>query len=103
MNPLAQVALGSVLRWALAIGAGYLVQAKIWTDSEAATYVTAAALAILSLGWSMWQKYTSRRKLVVALTLPPTTEQVVELTIASGVALPAVTTPKDRVPKAPVW
>lgn len=98
MNPMAAAALGSVARFGLALAAGYLVRAGIWTDANATLYVEAATLGLISLGWSQWQKYHGRRKLVVALTLPPTTEKHVELTIASGVPLPSVLTPVDVVP-----
>lgn len=67
MNPLLIAALGSILRWALAFLAGYLVNAGIWTSDESSQYVGAAALAILTLAWSLWQKYKSRIKFLAAL------------------------------------
>lgn len=99
MNPMAAAALGSIVRWALALAAGYLIRAGVWTEANGALYVEAATLAALSLGWSQYQKFQNRRKLVVALTLPPTSEQAVERTIASGVALPSVTSPVHAVPR----
>ena len=53
MNPLLQAALGAILRWGLAFLAGYLVKIGIWTGTEADTYVTAGALAVLALAWSL--------------------------------------------------
>jgi hypothetical protein len=36
MNPVVQAALTSILRWLLALGAGYLVKAGIWANSDGA-------------------------------------------------------------------
>lgn len=102
MNPILQEAVGSILRWGLTIIAGWAVSHGIWTASAAATYVTAGVLALLTLGWSLWQKYVARRKLVTALTMAPgTTEVQVEQKIASGTPVPTVTTPPDTVPGVP--
>ncbi len=99
MNPVLQAALGSILRFAFAALAGYLVKAGIWTGSEAETYVAAGTLAGLGLGWSLWNKYHDRLKLLVALSMPRgTTENEVKAHIAAGGATPSVTTPKDEVP-----
>ncbi len=57
MNPLLSAAIGSMIRWALALGAGYLVKAGIWTGSDAQTYVAASSMALLSLLWSLYQKW----------------------------------------------
>lgn len=67
-------ALGSILRWLLAFGAGYLVRHGVWSQGAADGYVTAAAtaiaMALVSIGWSLWQKYSARIKLLTALSLP---------------------------------
>ncbi len=70
MNPILQAAIGSIIRWCLALLAGYLVKAGIWTGSDAQTYVAAGSLAILALGWSIWQKFRSQVKGLVASKLP---------------------------------
>lgn len=98
MNPLLQEALASIVRWALALGAGYLVKAGIWTGSDAQTYVAAAALALIALGWGIWQKYQSRLTLVTALSSGPSSEEAVKTRIASGLPVPAVSTPSDTIP-----
>lgn len=98
MNPLLAAALGSIIRSVLLMGAGYLVSKGVWTNAEAGTYVTAAASALLAIGWGQWQKYKSRQKLVTAMAAGhPISEQAVEHLIDSGVA-PPVNLPKDRVP-----
>lgn len=99
MNPMAQAALAAIFRWALTIGAGYLVARGIWTQEEAATYVIGGALALTALLWSVYQKYVERSKLVTALSMPPTTESHVEQAVKAGVA-PPVTTPKDVTPSS---
>lgn len=102
MNPLVQEALGSILRFGLAIGAEWLVEHGVWTQGNASIYVTAASLGILSLGWSFWSKYKSRIHLLTALTMPPgTTEAALRAQIKAGLPTPAVTTPKDSVPGVP--
>lgn len=102
MNPMVQAALGSVIRHVLTLAAGYLVSQGIWSEQDAAGYVAAASMVALSLAWSIWQKYGDRLKLLVGLTSPSgTTEAMVELKIAAGVAVP-VATPKDALPMASI-
>lgn len=102
MNPIASAALGSILRWLLALGSGWLVTKGIWTEAEATTYITAAALGILSLGWSLWQKYKSRKTVLTALMMPQgKTEDDVTDFIKQGNVTPAITTPSDTAPGVP--
>lgn len=102
MNPLLSAALGSILRWGLAVLAGFLVQHGVWTSTEATMYVAAASLALLSLGLSLWNKYRGRLTLLTALTMPVgTTENDVKAKISRGDVVPSVTTPSDTVPGVP--
>jgi hypothetical protein len=73
MNPLLTQALGSIIRWGLAFLAGYLIEAGIWTKDDAESYIAAAALAIIGLGWSLWLKYRDRIKFLNALDAKPGT------------------------------
>lgn len=75
MNPLLIQAIGSILRAGLMALAGYLVNWGIWTNDEAGQYVGAAALALIGLGWSLWQKYRSRLKFLAALQAPVGTDE----------------------------
>lgn len=101
MNPLFKEALGSILRWLFSGIAGFFVQRGIWTDNDAKTYVAAGALALLALGWSLWQKYGARLKLVTALISPVgTTENQVTQKIASGEPVPPVTSSAAVLPVA---
>lgn len=70
MNPVLQAALGAILRHFLTMGATFLVTRGIWTQEEAMTYVAAAALALLGLGWSVWQKSKAHAKIEKALEMP---------------------------------
>jgi hypothetical protein len=91
MNPLLLEALGSIMRWLLAGAAGWLVQHGIWTQAQSQTYVMAAALAVLSLGWSLWQKYKSRIHFLTALELPAGSDEgAVKAKIANGTGAPLV-------------
>lgn len=102
MNPIVVEALGAILRWLLTLGAGYLVKAGIWTGSAAETYVAAAAMGLLTLGWSLWQKYKTRSRLLTALWMPHgTTEAQLDVHIGGGGQTPSVTTPADTVPGVP--
>lgn len=75
MNPLLQAALTSILRWALTLAAGYFVRYGIWSQGDAEVYVTAAAMALLTLGWSLWGKYRTRITILTALELPAGTTE----------------------------
>ena len=96
MNPMLQEALGSIIRWALMFVAGWLVQHGIWSASNAQTYVAGAAVAILTLGWSLWQKYQARIKLLAAMaSAVPTTEAGLEQRLAmQSIVSPSVMTAK---------
>lgn len=100
MNPMLLDALGSIVRWVLAFGAGWLVQHGIWTQANATIYVTAFAAALIALGWSLWQKYRSRVKLLAVLNLVRgLSEQRVENRLqAKTIAVPPVSTPKNVIP-----
>ncbi len=101
MNPMLQEALMSILRWGLTLLAGWFVSHGVWTLSQSASYVAAASVAILTLGWSLWQKYGARVKLLVALSGGPTTERAVEAHIESGAVTPTVKTDPATIPGVP--
>lgn len=102
MNPILQAALASILRWGLTLLAGFLVKAGIWSASDATTYVTAGTLAILALGWSLWEKEKSRIKVLTALTMPEgSTENDLNAKIKSSDPKPSVHTPPDVSPTTP--
>jgi hypothetical protein len=98
LNPLLIEATASILRHVLTSGAVYLVARGIWTPEEASTYAAAAAMGLIGIGWSLYQKHEARIKLVTALAMPiGTTEETLEKTIAQGEQA-AVSTPKTEIP-----
>lgn len=102
MNPILQAALASILRWALAIGAGFLVKAGIWTEGDAANYVAAGALALLALAWSLYHKYKTRSKILTALTMPEgSTEDELNTKFLKKEDRPTITTPSNTIPGVP--
>jgi membrane protein DedA with SNARE-associated domain len=85
MKHLVSAAVGSILRAGLMFCAGWLVQHSVWSESEASTYVNAAVMVLLSLGWSLWAHYKGRVKFLTALELPSyATEADVTAAIANG-------------------
>lgn len=101
MNPVLQSALSGIIRFCLAYLTGYLVRAGVWHATDAETYVTAATLALLTLGWSLWEKHHDRLKFLVALMLPHgSTENDVNAKVAIG-HLPSVLTAKNEIPTLP--
>lgn len=103
MNPLVIEAIGSLLRAALNVGAGWLVAHGIWNSSDAEKYVGAIALALISLGWSLYQHYGMRSKLVTAMAMPSgvSENQVKAVVDDPNIATPSVTLPKNVVPVMP--
>lgn len=106
MNPLVVDIIGTWVRAALVAISAYLIQHHIVTaqqgealSSQVFTQVINSLPAIAALGWSMWQKYGARLKLVTALTMPVgATENAVVAKIATGVGVPAVSTLASVVP-----
>jgi hypothetical protein len=99
MNPFVREVVGSVIRTALAALAGYAVNAGIFSPEDATRYVTATSAVVLAAAWSVYQKYTSRQKLLGALALPQrTSEAHLEQFIAEGHKV-AVTTSATTVPQ----
>ena len=101
MNPLVVSALSSILIWILTLGAGILVEHGIWTQADAKTYVTAAAMGILSLAWSQRNVILNRVKLLVALMPGMHTEDMVNAHIALKLPTPALLTPSNTSPGVP--
>ena len=101
MNPILQSALGSIIRWLLMLVVPVLVKYGIWTQADSTKYVEAAVVALLALGWSLWEKYKSRVKFLTALMPGPTTENEVDAHISAG-NTPALNTPANTVPESKI-
>lgn len=96
MNPFLQQVLGTIVRTVVVWLAGK-VGAEVSDDQV--TQITAQVVPVLLvLGWSLWQKYRNRQKLLTALgSSHRLTEHEVEAMVSAGEA-PTITTPKTAVP-----
>lgn len=101
MNPIVIKAMGSLVRAGLMLAVPFFVSRGIWTTDEATATLAAVATALTALGWSIFEKYKSQKKLVTALALPAgVSEKQVEHRVATG-PTPPVTLPKDVPPYTP--
>lgn len=75
MNELLKQFLGALLRHALTGAAGYFVAKGILTPDQSSAMLAALVAAVLGVGWSLWQKYVGRLRLVSALDLPAGTSE----------------------------
>lgn len=100
MNPFFVSAVGAFFRWALTIFAVFLVKHGIFTSSEVGGIVEACVVGLLTLSWSLLEKYRSRIKLMVALTKE--TENEVTEHIKAKLPVPSIFTPSNSIPKLPV-
>ncbi len=100
MLPLYRDQILGVLRHFLTIGAGMLItHGMLTTALVSPELIAGAAVALLTIGMSMYQKFTARRVLVTALAYPvPATEALVQSKIDLGMPVPSVLTPPDVVP-----
>jgi hypothetical protein len=101
MNPLAVQALYAIIRWALTLLAMRLVDHGIWGASQAETYVAASAMALITLGWSLWQKYHAALYLAIAQMLPHRSTLIeVKAIAATGINIPSAFTADTTIPIA---
>ena len=101
MPILLQSAIGTFLRAGLMVLATWLTKHGICSDSDASKYVDASVVALLTIGWGLYQKYQSRVKFLTALMPGPKTEDEVNAHIVSGAVTPSVFTPTNTVPGVP--
>ncbi len=106
MNPLFQAAVVALVRSAMKVAAGYIVAKGIWTEADAEQYVMAAALFVVSEGWSQLVTFWNTRWKATAVallnnmtgsTVPNMTVKDIDKAIAKGISAPA-STPTDAVP-----
>lgn len=57
------LALGALFRWGLAALGGYLVERGIWTTDINNEFAIGMAAMLVSLVWSLWQKFHLARLL----------------------------------------
>ena len=101
VNPFIKEIVGVVAR-ALALYLAARYGMEVVSSDEISEVLSGVAVAGV-LGWSIFQKFKSRQKLVTALAAPrKMTEDEVKETVASvWVTTPSVTTPSDTVPVVP--
>lgn len=86
MDQLMQNFIGTVVRWALMIAAGWLVNAGLLQQGSQVEWVTGIAAGLVALIWGIYQKYFAHKLLTTALNLPPgvTIQEVRELAKGKG-------------------
>lgn len=68
------------------------------SEDEIVKWTAQVLPIVLVVGWSIWQKYRGRQKLLMAAASPQVlSEKQVEGMVAAGLA-PPVNTPKDQKP-----
>jgi uncharacterized membrane protein len=102
MNPMLQAALTAMVRAILLMGSGWLVKHGVWSEGDAASYVAAAAVFIVSYGWDFWTTHNMLQILNTALMFARTTRSDVKAYVKNPATVtPTVTTPSNTVPGVP--
>lgn len=70
MNPLLKAFLFTLVRAGLLWLSGWMVNKQIFSKSELETYISAAAVFLVTFGWSLADRYISRVKFLTALSAP---------------------------------
>lgn len=98
--PFIQQILGSLTRTLVVWLAGILAARGIVVSDDQTTQAVAwLTPLVLTLVWSLWQKYRGRQKLVQAIAQAGTTEAKIEANVKSEVVTtPSVMTPKTEIP-----
>jgi hypothetical protein len=101
--PFIQQVIGVVVRAGVVAFAGYLAgHAGITlTEDQIGSIVTYLVPVVAVLGWSLYQKYHGRQKLLTALGAPGVmTEHEVESRVSDPLTpTPSVMTPKSEIPR----
>lgn len=59
---------GSFIRWALTLGAVWLVEHGVWAKGDAEGWVAGLTVALVALLWSLWAKYKDHVKFLALLS-----------------------------------
>lgn len=91
---------GAIVRALIMWVAGYLAaQGVTVSDDQVMQAVKWLTPLVVTLAWSIWQKFHGRQKLLVALASPrPMSESEVERKVADPGPNPSVLTPKTEIP-----
>lgn len=100
MNPLLMDFLKSVLRYALIPVFAWMVERGIISPDQAETYLIAFVMFLIVTGWSLYDKWWKRKKLLTAQAMPgPVSEAQVER-VAQMPSAPPASLKKDETPRA---
>lgn len=103
MNPMVRDLLVALFRYALGYIGVWMVSRGIITPEQSDAYISefsvGLAMAAIALGLGLWARFKSRQKLVTALSMPATSENVVKKEVAAGNA-PSVLTPAKQIPQS---
>lgn len=66
-NPMLQAALGAIFRYLLAGLFAVMVAKGVWTEAEAAVYLTGAVGFLITVSWAVWVKYRDRLKFLTGM------------------------------------
>jgi hypothetical protein len=98
MSELTQKILGGLVRTALAGVTGWLINKGIINSGDVATLISGITVGLITVAWTVYQKYGSHLQLLTALASPAgTTVAQVKAAVASGAA-PVAVTPDTSVP-----
>lgn len=93
MNPFYARVIGSLVRAALVAAGGASLSSDQVDDAAG------AAMILVGIGWSLYEKYNARLTVLTALASPiPMTEAAAKVKVADGLA-PSLTTAADEVPQ----
>ena len=97
-NPIKEMVLG-IVRHLLTIAGGVLIKDGLAVPGAFSPELIAGlAAALVGVGWSIYQKYHGRQKLLTAQVTPAgKTEREIEAIVNAGQA-PPINTPKNEVP-----
>lgn len=99
MNPMLNKVLISAVRGGLQLAAGYLVTKGVWSQDQSSEIVSGLAVAIVTVVWSVYEKYKSQQLLVTMGAAAGVSENQAKAMVDNpAISTPTVTTPKDQVP-----
>ncbi len=94
----------AIVRHLLTVSSGIMLSRGWLSQDDVTQFIdvgVGAATLLATVGWSVWQKHTSKKVLMSALAEAEITEKVAGQRASAGIDTPSVLTPPTVVP-APV-
>jgi hypothetical protein len=89
MDPFIKSIIGSIMRWLVTGVAAWLVSRGVLASGDSAEVIAGATTLLITLVWTLYQKYCARVKFLTALESPAgTSEAKVDAKIAAGAGAP---------------